>query len=287
MTQSTAIAPSLLKQFETDGYIILKNVLPPSTVESVKKELQATVDQHADVLLHQRRNLSLLENEPFETRFHKLYAKCMDVAPSSLRGDALHKPGYFPMLFDSKVLDIVETILGPEIRIYPNYTVRPKFPDDPKTLVLWHQDAAYTDQVKTAEGVDNLKMVNVWSPLVPATVENGCMQFIPGTHKLGLVPHVQKQYYLEIAPDQLEPRLAQAVDIELDPGDIVLFSNLLFHVGRPNKTDKIRWSLDWRYQDAAQPTLRAAEGHIARSRKNPNLAIKNSAQWAQAKANFI
>src|SRR5690606_13231277 len=104
--------------------------------------------------------------------------------------------------FNAHVLDHVETLIGGEIRLYPNYTARPKLPDWEGTLVLWHQDGGYTEQIpgQAATGnVDRLRMVNVWSPLVPATAANGCMQFIPGTHKLGVVPHVKKEHYLEIA----------------------------------------------------------------------------------------
>lgn len=123
-------------------------------------------------------------------------------------------------------------------------------------------------------------MVNVWSPLVPVNVENGCMQFIPGTHELGTVPHVQREHYLEIAEEYLEPRLGQAVDITMNPGDVVLFHNLLFHQGLPNHSDTIRWSVDWRYQDATQSTLRGAQGHIARSRLHPELEVGSPEEWA-------
>lgn len=37
--------------------------------------------------------------------------------------------------------------------------------------------------------VDSLRMVNAWDPLVPARPENGCMQFIPETHKLPIEQH--------------------------------------------------------------------------------------------------
>ena len=35
------------------------------------------------------------------------------------------------------------------------------------------------------------------------------------------------------------------VFIECGPGDVVLFSNLIFHSGSPNHSDAIRWSIDW------------------------------------------
>jgi ectoine hydroxylase-related dioxygenase (phytanoyl-CoA dioxygenase family) len=53
------------------------------------------------------------------------------------------------------------------------------------------------------------------------------MQFIPKTHKLGVVKHIEKEYYLDIDSQVLDPLLDQAVDVQLDPGDIDLFNNLL------------------------------------------------------------
>jgi ectoine hydroxylase-related dioxygenase (phytanoyl-CoA dioxygenase family) len=109
------------------------------------------------------------------------------------------------------------------------------------------------------------------------------MQFVPGTHKLGVVPHEKHQYYLQIADDYLKPHEKDAIDIELNPGDIVLFSNLLFHRGLPNLTKAVRWSMDWRYQDANQETLRKEKGHIARSKKHPESAIHNAQEWTDAR----
>src|SRR5207247_8645315 len=114
-----------------------------------------------------------------------------------------------------------------------------------------------------------------------ARVENGCMQFVPGSHHFGPVPHESREHYLQIRADYLEPHLSRAVPIEVDPGDVVLFHNLLFHQGLPNRSRTIRWSLDWRYQDATQPTLRAERGHIARSCRDPASVVSSAAEWAR------
>ena len=138
----------------------------------------------------------------------------------------MHLAGLFDLFFNPGLLDVVEVLLGPEIRLYPNYTARPKFPEWKGTEVLWHQDGGYTERGSgSKEGVELQRMVNVWSPLVPARVENGCMQFVPGTHKLGSVPHESREYYLEIARESLDPYVEAAIDVELDPGDVVLFQN--------------------------------------------------------------
>ena len=277
---------SLLKQqFESRGYYICKGLLSAEVVQSVRSEMEAIVDFLADWLVTRELIKDPMKEEPFETRIAKLYHDNLDEAPKNLR-HFLNRSGLFDLFFNAELLDLVEEILGPEIRLYPNYSARPKLPDWEGTLVLWHQDGGYTDSMSGQNGsADQLRMVNVWSPLVPTRVENGCMQFIPGTHKLGIVPHVSKKHYLEIADDHLKPRLKYAVNIEVDPGDVVLFHNLLFHCGLPNKSKTVRWSLDWRYQDATQPTMRTENGHLARSRNNPAAVVQSASQWARLTLN--
>jgi ectoine hydroxylase-related dioxygenase (phytanoyl-CoA dioxygenase family) len=283
-TAQKLITQSQQDQFENEGYIILPKVLSSDVVEGARQSVQELIDIEADKLMKQGLISDLFKDEPFETRWLRLFENKLDLAPDSFRPE-LHLAGFYPVFFDSKVLDAAETFLGSEIRLYPNYTVRAKIPDHAKAVVLWHQDGGYT-AVNSAESaghdVDEMRMVNVWSPLVPANRQNGCMQFVPGTHKLGVVPHEKKKYYLEIADEYLKPREKDAIDIELDPGDIVLFSNLLFHRGLPNLTKAVRWSMDWRYQDANQETLRKEKGHIARSRRNPESAINSEKEWTDA-----
>jgi phytanoyl-CoA hydroxylase len=268
----------MLRQFDDRGYVILRGVLEPEVLSQARAAMEELVDREADRLVSEGKIPDRLAGEPFETRLYHLYRDHLEKAPKSFRS-TLHLPGLFPLFFHPRVLDVVEVLLGPEIRLYPNYTARPKLPDWAGTLVLWHQDGGYTNQ-QTDDDVDTLRMVNVWAPLVPAREENGCMQFVPGTHRLGVVPHETRPHYLEIRSDYLQPRLKDAVSIELDPGDVVLFHNLLFHSGLPNRAGTIRWSLDWRYQDATQPTMRPLNGHLARSRSHPGRSVGSAEQWA-------
>jgi phytanoyl-CoA hydroxylase len=270
----TATMPALSTQFNEQGYVILRNFLPPQSLAAARASINELVDRYADKQVAAGKVANRLENEPFETRLLRLFESDLTEAPVLFRSE-LHLTGLFDLFFNPQLLDIVEEVLGGELRLYPNYSIRPKYPDFAKTEVLWHQDGGYTEGQ-----VEMLRMVNVWTPFVPARVQNGCMQFIPGTQRLGAVRHERREYYLEIAQDVLAPLEGQAVNIELDPGDIVLFHNLLFHRGLPNHSQQIRWSADWRYQDATQPTLRKENGHIARSRSHPEQAVQSAAQWA-------
>lgn len=271
---------SLREQFNDQGFVQLRGFFNARVVAQARSAMEELVERAAQQLLAMGKIENAMAAEPFETRFFRLYEHHLEDAPKSFRRE-LHLAGLYDLFFYPDLLDVVEALLGPEIRLYPNYTARPKLPEWKGTEVLWHQDGGYTERGGGAkEGVETQRMVNVWSPLVPARAENGCMQFVPGTHKLGAVPHEQREYYLEIAREALDPYVKTAIDVELDPGDVVLLQNLLFHRGQPNHSSGIRWSFDWRYQDATQPTLRKEEGHIARSHSNPEGTVNNAQDWA-------
>ena len=282
-----SISEHNLEQFHERGFVILSDFFSPGVVHGVRSEMEAWVDCQAHELFHEGLNDDLREDADFKTRILHVFARCHDRLPTAIRSE-LHLPGMFPMFFNARLLELAEQILGPEIRLYPNYSVRPKYPGLAKTEVLWHQDAGYTasgrhgvDPTSGKLSFETLRMLNVWSPLVPARRENGCMQFVPGSHRMGLVPHVEKnEYYLEITEEYLNGCLGDAVDVILDPGDVVLFSNLLFHCGSPNRSDGVRWSCDWRYQDARQSTMRSEKGHMARSRTRPTDVVRTAEQWA-------
>lgn len=266
---------AFIEEFYEQGYAILYGVLEVSCLEAVRRECEALVEALAASLLAAGKISETFDNEPFESRMIRLYEKHPDETPTIFRKE-LHREGFFHLFAQPRLLEIAEQILGPEIRIYPNYSVRPKLPENKRTEVLWHQDAGYT-----SSDADILRMMNIWTPLVAVNELNGCMQFVPGSQRQGVVPHEKDLYYLRIRDDYIKPLEVQAISIEIDPGDVVIFSNLLFHRGLPNRSSHIRWSLDFRYQDATQPTLRSTQGYLLRSKLHPAEVVKDKKQWAQ------
>ena len=82
--------------------------------------------------------------------------------------------------------------------------------------------------------------------------------------------------------DLINPMIdaGQVVDIELEPGDVLIFQNLLFHQGSVNHSGKLRWNADFRYQDACQPTLTSVNGHLIRSRAHLEQIASSREEWA-------
>lgn len=140
----------------------------------------------------------------------------------------------FPFMYDlftgDAVLDPVEDLIGPDILQY-QCGVWIKEPEA-GSYVSWHQDSTYY-------GMDPLELVSGWVALSPATAETGCMQVIPGSHKMGQLP----VDYSEVNDDNLlasgqrtrfEIDKSEIVLMDLQPGEMSLHHVALVHSSRPN-----------------------------------------------------
>ena len=83
-----------------------------------------------------------------------------------------------------EVLDAVEDLIGPDIRLF-HLTAWPKDAGS-GAYVSWHQDATYF-------ALEPACHVTAWVALTDAPVEAGCMEVVPGSHRLGQLPHAEMQ----------------------------------------------------------------------------------------------
>ena len=143
--------------------------------------------------------------------------------------------------------------------------------------VGWHQDQG----VATPEQ-DDVPVLTVWLPITDATVENGCLAVVPGSHKRALVDHCPGT-----GPDgglQIPSKLIQGkpVPVPVKSGGALLMHRLTMHASLANQSDDIRWSFDLRYQPVGMPTGRPAfPGFVARSRQNPQNELRDWRAWSQ------
>jgi hypothetical protein len=101
----------------------------------------------------------------------------------------------------------------------------------------WHQDNGLWRDGET-------EPFNAWMALDPATRENGCLQFVPGSHKGEIVPHVKYDdgIHAELPRDIVQKTLAkrEVVHIEAEPGDVVCWHSSLWHYSPPNPSPQSR-----------------------------------------------
>jgi len=105
------------------------------------------------------------------------------------------------------------------------------------SVTPWHQDEAYWAPDKIHHSL------SMWVPLQPATLENGCLHFIPGTHKSEVLPHHSINYDprvhgLEVDDGQIDTSLAVACPIPA--GGATFHYSRTFHFAEKNKTQQAR-----------------------------------------------
>jgi hypothetical protein len=141
-----------------------------------------------------------------------------------------------------EVLDAVEDLIGPDIRLF-HLTVWPKDPGS-GAYVSWHQDATYF-------ALEPICHVTAWVALTDAPVEAGCMEVVPGSHKLGQLRHAEMQ-----DTENLLSRgqtLAEQVDrsktafMPVKAGQFSLHHTHLVHNSRPNRSAHRRIGLGISY----------------------------------------
>ena len=141
-----------------------------------------------------------------------------------------------------KILDAVEGLIGPNILVYTS-TWFIKEPES-TAIAAWHQDATYF-------GLRPYLHVTAWLALTDATAENGCMEFLPGSHERGQLPH--RSGVVASSVNRARQAIDGAVDdataahAPLRAGEFSLHHTLTLHRSQPNRSRDRRIGLGISY----------------------------------------
>ncbi|HVB04493.1 MAG TPA: phytanoyl-CoA dioxygenase family protein [Chitinophagaceae bacterium] len=116
----------------------------------------------------------------------------------------------------------------------------------------WHQDYGYwyKNQFMFPD-----QLVSVMIALTPANRENGCLQVIRGSHKMGRVNHgfAGEQVGADMIMVENALKTMELVYCELEPGDALFFHSNLLHRSEANLSEHPRWSLISVYCSGSNP----------------------------------
>ena len=142
-----------------------------------------------------------------------------------------------------QLLDRIESILGPDLLLWSaEFFIKGAHSDK---IVSWHQDLTYWGLGDT----DN--EITAWLALSEVNVESGCMRFLPGSHHQKLLPHrdtfdannlLSRGQEVAAQVDEKE-----AVDVVLRPGQLSLHHGRIFHASGPNRSERERIGLAFRF----------------------------------------
>ncbi len=219
---SSDLTSEELRHYQEQGYVIPRYRLPAGLLDSLRKGADGVLATYTDVAQEDLANPHMIP--PTEGP---------EVNPFL---EAARHPS---------LLDIVERVIGPDVILWITRILCK--PAGTGREVPWHQDGRYWP-------MRPLETCSVWVAIDRVTTANGCMRFIPGSHK-------RKELYrhhvtaredvvgdLELDSDQFDE--ASAVNVELEPGQISLHDARLIHGSAANASGQRRAALIMRYMPA-------------------------------------
>ncbi|HYX12949.1 MAG TPA: chlorinating enzyme [Nostoc sp.] len=173
-----------------------------------------------------------------------------------------------------EIVDRVSSVLGPNMLCWRTEFF-PKYPGDEGTD--WHQadtfaNASGTPQIVWPEDEEFGGTITAWTAFTDATIDNGCLQFIPGTHRTMYYDESKRMHYnpnqinkkekvdarrgffgydyreLQIDPNW-KPDESESISMVMRPGQFILFWSTLMHASHPHsgKTKEMRLGYVARY----------------------------------------
>lgn len=148
---------------------------------------------------------------------------------------------------DPRVLDHVASVLGDELDLFLSQFIFkwPQAYGQP-----WHQDSFYFP-------FEPDRQVGVWLAVNRATVENGCLWVLPGSHTEPVHEHVADdrpnatQAYTKI----VDHDMSGEVPVEMETGDVLFFDSHLMHRSTDNESDELRAAYVVHYATAGTKVL--------------------------------
>jgi len=280
--------------FNEFGYLVVENVVDKNTIlEPLVKEYEFLLSELCDTWVAS----GVLDAEKncgsFDSKIRAAYSAGLDffqpldisLPPGDIEADTPFHAGasIFNLIKSDRLLDIVEQLIGTEITSNPIQHVRIKPPavelDEDEirahiTYTDWHQDRAVT-----LSEADNTDMVTAWVAITDATIANGCLQVVPGSHRQSMLRHCPSP---QLSIPQTQFDVESAVALPVPAGGAILFHPQTIHSSLVNVTESIRWSFDLRYNVTGQSTGRPMfPDFVVRSKANPSSVTVTAERWHQ------
>jgi hypothetical protein len=213
-TASPHLSPTELEQYRLEGYLMTgRPLFPQPKFEALRSH--------------------------FEGKLSRL--------PADVRPEAMDVPHFtdvklFNWLFSDEVLNLVESIIGPDIALWSSHFIcKPK---GNGKRVPWHEDSYYWKGRLTP-----MEVCTVWLAIDPSTRANGCMNVIPrtlhGFSDYDVVDEKVNVFGTEIRKHQVDEQ--RKVAIELQPNHCSLHDGRLMHGSDANTSSIRRCGYTMRY----------------------------------------
>lgn len=251
-----ALTQEQVASFWEEGYLIAGKALEDDLIERMRSEYDA---EFALARRGERpvRNLAVADDDGHDDDEEGRQEMLQFMQISE------HNVHFHRLIYHTRILDIIEDIIGPNIQLFHNQALyKPPHHGGP---IFWHQDNAYWKCLPA-------NLVSCWLTLDDVDLDNGAMQFIPGSH-LRPMNHDQARGSDVLLDMGKLVDDSRAVVADLPAGGVTLHHCQTLHRTAPNRTDRQRRALAIHYMTPGTKSMRTGET-IAVSFSHPMLRMR-------------
>jgi ectoine hydroxylase-related dioxygenase (phytanoyl-CoA dioxygenase family) len=214
-----------LDTYRQTGYVLVRGALDADTLAELQLE--------TDALLERASRGGRATDATWRGTWREAAGVGVSDAPANTRVDSIHNvqnhsAAFTRLLVNPALVDLAAELIGPDVQLHhTKLHAKPPAVGSPFPM---HQDYPYFPHA-----VDT--MIAAIVHLDDATVANGCICAVPGSHRLGPLEHRSDgSFYLPMAEWPLE----RAVAVEANAGDVLLFSYFTVHGSYVNRSTRAR-----------------------------------------------
>lgn len=214
MSADYPLTPTQIAAYQRDGYIQLNDVITGAELETFRDAVNDAVKQDTAT------------RDPNRTKgsYEQIFIQCVNL---------WHRyPAVKPFVTSPRLGRIAARLSGLPVRLWHDHALFKEPHTGAKTP--WHQDTPYWPHEQ------KMHQLTIWIALRDATIQNGCMSFLPGTQKhLDIEPVnlADPQDLYAVAP---QTKGIKPVTCELKAGSCTVHNGMTFHYAGPNRSDGMR-----------------------------------------------
>jgi ectoine hydroxylase-related dioxygenase (phytanoyl-CoA dioxygenase family) len=232
--QACDLTPDLLQEeMSSKGYALIRGIFPREAVKSVLRDVTQVLTAA----------VWLLPGHDPEERLANADSACGDPDPTFKRvyQEVFNLESFHALPHQPALREVMEMLVGEQPLVHPKPIGRLIFPHCERLVTHAHQDYEFM-------GGDP-EFFTVWIPLHDCPVDVGPLRILEGSHRFGVQNHERENLHVPEIPE--EAAVGDGwVGGDVHAGDVLIFHSLTVHAGLPNRSDRLRVSLDCRFQDS-------------------------------------